>query len=125
MRRREFITLLGSAAAARPNSVTAQSRGRRALVAMLVSGTLDGYSAHVQAFRRGLQKLGYIEGRDLDIIERYSDGDPARLPALAAECLLLAEADIRVECAPDGGQFYAAFLTGCWAWRSSYCAGVR
>ena len=89
MRRREFITLLGSAAAARPNSVTAQSRGRRALVAMLVSGTLDGYSAHVQAFRRGLQKLGYIEGRDLDIIERYSDGDPARLPALAAELINL------------------------------------
>ena len=32
---------------------------------------------------------------------------------------------IEVECAPDGGQFQAAFLTGCWAWRSSYCAGVR
>jgi len=30
-----------------------------------------------------------------------------------------------LECAPDGGQFYAAFLTGCWAWRSSYCAGDR
>ena len=31
----------------------------------------------------------------------------------------------RLECAPDGGQLQAAFLTGCWAWRSSYCAGVR
>ena len=30
-----------------------------------------------------------------------------------------------LECAPDGGQFQAAFLTGCWAWRSSYCAGLR
>ena len=30
-----------------------------------------------------------------------------------------------VECAPEGGQFQAAVLTGCWAWRSSYCAGLR
>jgi hypothetical protein len=33
--------------------------------------------------------------------------------------------DITVECALDGGQFQAAVLTGCWAWRSSYCAGLR
>ena len=36
---------------------------------------------------------------------------------------LLARAD--VECALDSGQFQAAVLTGCWAWRSSYCAGLR
>jgi hypothetical protein len=30
-----------------------------------------------------------------------------------------------LECALDGGQFQAAVLTGCWAWRSSYCAGLR
>jgi putative ABC transport system substrate-binding protein len=88
LRRREFITLLGGTAAW-PNSVAAQPRARRALVAMLVAGTSDGYSDHVQAFKRGLQKLGYIEGRDLDIEERYSDGDPARLPALAGELVKL------------------------------------
>jgi hypothetical protein len=33
--------------------------------------------------------------------------------------------DIKLECALDGGQFQAAFLTGCWACRSSYCAGLR
>ena len=88
MRRREFITLLGGAAAW-PNSVAAQPRARRELVAMLVSGTSDGYSDRVQAFRRGLEKLGYIEGRDLDIVERYSDGDPARLTALAGELVKL------------------------------------
>ena len=88
MRRREFITLLGGAAAW-PNSVAAQPRARRELVAMLVAGTSDGYSDRVQAFRRGLEKLGYIEGRDLDIVERYSDGDPARLPALAGELVKL------------------------------------
>ena len=88
MRRREFITLLGGTAAW-PNSVAAQSRARRALVAMLVGGTSDGYSASVQAFRHGLQKLGYIEGRDLDIVDRYSDGDPTRLPALVVELVKL------------------------------------
>jgi hypothetical protein len=33
--------------------------------------------------------------------------------------------DGELECALDGGQFQAAVLTGCWAWRSSYCAGLR
>src|SRR6516165_1024735 len=88
MRRREFITLLGGAAAW-PNPVAAQPRARRELVAMLVAGTSDGYSDRVRAFRHGLEKLGYIEGRDLDIVERYSDGDPARLPALAGELVKL------------------------------------
>jgi hypothetical protein len=40
----------------------------------------------------------------------------AHLPPLSAMC---------VECALDGGQFQATVLTGCWAWRSSYCAGLR
>jgi len=34
------------------------------------------------------------------------------------------QADIGLECVLDGGQFHAAVLTGCWAWRSSYCAGL-
>jgi|SRR4029453_2705610 hypothetical protein len=33
--------------------------------------------------------------------------------------------DIELECALDSGQFQAAVLRGCWAWRSSYCAGLR
>ena len=69
MKRRAFITLLGGAAAW-PIAARAQPRARRALIAMLVAGTSDGYSDRVQAFKRGLQKLGYLEGRDLDIVER-------------------------------------------------------
>jgi hypothetical protein len=41
------------------------------------------------------------------------------------QCPHSAEGDMRVECALDSGQFQAAVLTGCWAWRSSYCAGLR
>jgi putative tryptophan/tyrosine transport system substrate-binding protein len=86
--RRELLAALGGAAAW-PNSVAAQPRARRALVAMLVAGTSVGYSGLVQAFRRGLQKFGYIEGRDFDIVDRYADGDPTRLPALAMELVKL------------------------------------
>jgi hypothetical protein len=41
------------------------------------------------------------------------------------DCQSASKFDPRLECAPDGGQFQAAVLTGCWAWRSSYCAGLR
>ena len=42
-----------------------------------------------------------------------------------ADCQSALDRDPRLECAPDGGQVQAAVLTGCWAWRSSYCAGLR
>jgi putative tryptophan/tyrosine transport system substrate-binding protein len=90
MRRREFIMLLGGAAATWPNLVAAQLSGRRTLIAMLVSGSSDGYSRNVvQAFRHGLQELGYSEGRDLEIVYRYANGYPERMPALAAELVKL------------------------------------
>src|SRR5262249_4140835 len=40
-------------------------------------------------------------------------------------CRLWVRVGPSVECALDSGQFQAAVLTGCWAWRSSYCAGLR
>ena len=89
MRRRRFIALHAGAAATWPNFVAAQPSAKRALVAMLVSGSSDWYAKYVESFRQGLQRLGYIEGRDLEIAYRYSDGDPARLPALAAELVRL------------------------------------
>ena len=84
MRRREFITLLGGTVAARPN-LAAAIAGGRAVVAMLISGSSDGYAPFVAAFRRGLQQFGYVEGNDLEIVYRYSDGDPTRMPAFAEE----------------------------------------
>jgi len=79
MRRREFITL-GGAAAAWPLAARAQ-QARRARVAWFTVAP----HPFVEGFRRGMRELGWIEGDNLLIEYRYADGYPERLPELAAE----------------------------------------
>src|SRR5262245_37178467 len=80
IRRREFITLLGGAAAAWPFAAGAQ---QSALVGLL-SGTQPD-DRHISAIRQGLKDAGYVEGRNLAIKHHSADGRFERLPALAAE----------------------------------------
>src|SRR5262245_13348167 len=89
MRRREFIRVLGSAMVALPLPVRAQQP--RTLLAILSSSRRDSDAPkNIHApFKQALTKLGWELGRNLEIVERFADGDNSRLPALAAELVSL------------------------------------
>lgn len=80
MRRREFMTLLGGAAVARPLAARAQQNP------MPVIGILDPDVSFIfDAFVRGMGDLGYVEGQNIAYVRKVSQGSPESVPALAAE----------------------------------------
>jgi putative ABC transport system substrate-binding protein len=92
MRRREFITFLGGAAAAWPIAASAQQDGRLRRVGVLLpnADTDPQGQARVQAFRQGLGDLGWVEGRNLRIDVRWAGSDVARQHSYARELAALA-----------------------------------
>jgi putative tryptophan/tyrosine transport system substrate-binding protein len=82
LRRREFITLLGGAAASRPLATRAQQP--LPAIGFLHQGSAEPLTL-MNAFRKGLSEVGIIDGQDVTIEDRAADGHYDRLPALAVE----------------------------------------
>ena len=83
MRRREFVTLLGGAAAAWPLAASAQQSVPA--VGFLDLRSADGVSERLRGFRQGLKDNGYVEGDNVTIVYRWAENQIGRLPELAEE----------------------------------------
>jgi putative ABC transport system substrate-binding protein len=109
MRRREFIALVGGAAAGWPLAVRAQQPGMP--VVALVSGRSPEVSArHTAAFRKGLNKAGYIEGQNVTVEYHWLEGQLDRLPTPMADLVRRRVAVIATTAGTSGAQAAKAAL---------------
>src|SRR5262245_66217826 len=108
MRRREFITLLGGAAAAWPVAARAQQAGKLPTIGFLGGATPSVWSAWVTPFVRRLRELGWVEGQTINIEYRWAEGRIERYAEIADEFvridvdLIVAAGTEQVLCAKHG-----------------------
>src|SRR5215472_10943953 len=84
MKRREFFTLLGGAAAAWPLAARAQQPAVPA-IGVLITQTLGPFADRLAAFHRSLKEGGFVEGSNLAVEYRWGENHDDRVPALAAD----------------------------------------
>jgi putative tryptophan/tyrosine transport system substrate-binding protein len=85
MRRREFITLVGGAAAAWPVVARAQQVAKVARIGWMSRGNATANDPNMNAFRQGMRELGYVEGQSFLLEPRFADGKIELMPDQAAE----------------------------------------
>jgi putative tryptophan/tyrosine transport system substrate-binding protein len=93
MRRREFMTLFGGAAVALPFAARGQQEGKIARLGFLGATFASSWTSQIEAFRSGLRRLGYVEGKNIAIEYRWAEEQYDQLNALASELVRL-EVDI-------------------------------
>jgi putative ABC transport system substrate-binding protein len=112
MRRREFITLIGGAAAAAwPLAARAQQAPKLPTIGFLNSAAPDDWASNIAAFRQGLSDAGYTEGRNVVLAFRFAEYHYDRLPAMALD-LVRQDVDVILATGGDNSIKAAIAATG-------------